>query len=63
MRRVESTSFEDDEDEITVKKLENLKVVNIYKNYNDEIIIVQEKKVGLLYIWDIYLRIKEFIYL
>ena len=57
------TSFEDDEDEITVKKLENLKVVNIYKNYNDEIIIVQEKKVGILYIWDIYLRIKEFIYL
>ena len=68
LRIVESTSFEDDEDHITIKqalyifdynpnntvklskKIENLKIVNIYKNYNNEIIIVQEKKVGILYI-------------
>ena len=80
MRIVESTSFEDDEDHITIKqalyifdynpnntvklskKIENLKIVGVYKNYNNEIIIVQEKKVGILYIWEIYLRIKEFIY-
>ncbi len=68
LRIVESTSFEDDEDHITIKqalyifdynpnntvklskKIENLKIVNIHKNYNNEIIIVQEKKVGILYI-------------
>ena len=48
------TSFEDDEDEITVKKLENLKVVNIYKNYNDEIIIVQKKRL-VFCIYEIYI--------
>ena len=68
LRIVESTSFEDDEDHITIKealyifdynpnntvklskKIENLKIVGVYKNYNNEIIIVQEKKVGILYI-------------
>ena len=69
LRSIVSTSFEDDEDEITVKqalyifdynqknntvklsqKLENLKIVKIFKTCGDEIIIVQEKKVGILYI-------------
>ena len=69
LRTIESTSFEDDEDRVTVEKalyifdynpeknivklsekLENLKVVSIYKNYNDEIIVVQEKRVSILYI-------------
>ena len=32
------------------KNFDNLKVVNIHKNLNDEIIIVQEDKVSILYI-------------
>ena len=77
MEKIVSTSFEDDDDKIMVKKalyifdynpqkknvnlsqnFNDLKVVNIYKNFNDEIIIIQEKKVSILYIWDIY-RIKN----
>jgi len=33
---------------ILSQKLKDLRVVNIYKNYNNEIIIVQEKKVSIL---------------
>ena len=69
LETIESTSFEDDDDKIMVKKalyifdynlekksvnlsqnFNDLKVVNIYKNFNDEIIIIQEKKVSILYI-------------
>ena len=69
LERIESTSFEDDEDGVFVEKtinifdfnrkintvklsekIKNLKVVNIYKNCNDEIIVVQEKRVSILHI-------------
>ena len=32
------------------QEFKDLKVVNIYKNYNDEIIVVQEKRVSIFYI-------------